>query len=721
MPLPPMAASAAFPPGKDGRPGIPGPGAVPADEAVAAYIETIDTFTQLALNGREEVRGAKFFVHDEDPAGGSVATQATVAKAHAAWVAGFGGTVVLPAGDSVWTSQITIPSFTTTGNAWDEQNPIRIVGLGANITRVRYTGSDPYAIAHATINGTSNRGQNFGVEISDFTLTGPQDFANPANGIGIDNTRFPAVHHMAIRGFPGGVGIHLYGHQKGGTFQARIHDNMFGTNIFRSSGSESLYHPDDLEQWSMRYCIRLDGPYASTGKVNDVDITRNRCVDFLIGAISIDGHGSWTGGTNTGGCANINSSKNVFFSEAGRKMEEGGTTPEVGTLSAVTSTTVMRLKAASTFTVDDAINGWLLYVQNATTHAWEVKTISDYTGSTKEVTLAGALGFTPTVGTKYRLINPTNGLQGTPTTTVLRLRANDCLDTVGPAVDLTGKTLAVRDPDGIWRRRYIQSWNAATRTATLATALPFTPVAGDNYRVGYADAAARAIFTDPTTLQHAFYWASSYSCRSTSDYFEETIPVAAHLLANSDFTVVNPEDTVNDTRYGMRVDGSVWHPRLSVSDRPRGSDAVPATIFTQGPLYGHPENYLEPYGAMGRTINNTGARVYVGDVVRLASSNIQASASSTSGSVTSVHVVVASDSREFFEAGAEMSFALNGMRPVRVSAGITAGDLLLPATSNKAIGQASSTATGEQAAEALGRALQNASSGALVLAMIRGW
>lgn len=276
----------------------------------------------------------------------TTAIQSAIADAHAAG----GGVVYLPAGTYRITATLKLPSFTAAGNAWDESNPMRIVGDGPDITFIHYTGSDPYAIAHPTIGGTTDRGQNAGVELGDFALTGPQDYANPAHGIGIDNTRRPYLHDIYFKGFPGGVGIHLYGHGTGGIFGARIEFCRFGTNQWASVGGQALYSLDVLRQNSMRYGIWLDGPFGGGGKVNDTLITENQMYDLLIGMVKISGHGTFDPATSVGSSANTMSRSNVYFTEAGRKLE-------MGTLSAVSDASTMRLRQTDVLYTSDGALG----------------------------------------------------------------------------------------------------------------------------------------------------------------------------------------------------------------------------------------------------------------------------------------------------------------------------------------------------------------------------
>lgn len=158
--------------------------------------------------------------------------------------------------------------------------------------------------------------------------------------------------------------------------------------------------------------------------------------------------------------------------------------------------------------------------------------------------------------------------------------------------------------------------------------------------------------------------------------------MVAHASANSNFTFVNPLDVVNDVSYAIRDDGTKWYPRLSVADRPRASDQIPASLIVTDQLWLHPEIASGEFGPMGRLGNNTGGRIYPGDVLRVLSNGQQAGASQSVGTMTAPHVVVAGTWRTFYEDGEDFPYALGGVWKVRVNAACTLGDLLVPTTGN---------------------------------------
>ena len=501
-------------------------------------------------------------------------------------------------GELVYQTGLVLPSFTEAGNAWDENNPFKLGGDGPNSTRLRWTGaSGAYAIAHSTIGGVSNRGQNYGLEIADFTLIGPQNFNNAGHGVGIDNTRRPILRNLRLAGFPGGVGIHLYGHQKGGIFGAQIIDCYFGNNEFLTSGGEVLYSLDEMAKWSMRYALWLDGAYNTTGKVNDIYFRNCTVYEPLIGCVKIEGHGTWNPETSVGSSANFVSSQNVYFMQSARKMEEG-------VLTAVTSTTVMDLRLTDIiFDGDDDLNGFYL---------------------------------------------------------------------------------AAKDSDGRWHRRYIADFVGATRQVTLEAALPFTPTTATEYRIGFADAAAKAAFPNPEALQHVFRWASRYSMMSLNDYCEEALFLVAHAGANNDVSIVGPEDVVNDNIFSMRDDGSWWSPRFYLGQRPRGSDQTPAQIITGPILVMNPEFDTEPSGVIMRhMINATSGTLENGDVVRLSATGaIDALDSTTYTSASGGHYqhgVVYSPQNRKTAVGGYCTVAVSGHNVrVKVSGVINNGDPIVP-------------------------------------------
>ena len=817
----------------------------PGDGHVLTWSDADNAYVPRSLTASTSAQAAEFYVNDyyNGTATDIEAWQAAVDAVEAAYTAGFikGGTV-RGHGEYDWgTTSLILPSFAATGVGWDEFNPIRIICSGMNNTLIRYSGTD-YAIKHATINTTTTRGQNFGVEIAHFTLTGPQDFLNPAHGIGIDNTRFAEIHHVAVRGFPGGVGVHLYGHNKGGMFHARVHDCRFGqaSNILTASlyGGYKLNAPEELEEWGMRYGVWLDGPYIGVGKVNDTLIRDNQFYDMLIGNVKIEGHGFWsrngetvetatlsgvtsattvhldlganpdfpdrhlvgctitmtsgaasgtartinsyvaatrtvelssdgfvgvlagdgytiTAPASKGSSANTLSMGNVYFMSGPRKLEEAtkpGTLSDAATLIGVPTTTVMRLfnHDDGDYGVDDDIVGYSLSIYNTGGAAWESQTVTDYVASDRTTTVGSAYSFTPVFGDKYRLLPP-GGLSAVTSTTVMRLRQGQ----VGGALegttylnadnDLVGYYLAVRDEDDRWHRRYITAFDGDTREVTVDPAFPFTPVVGNDYRVGYADAQAAVDFPDCDNLQHAFRWASAYSARSIGDYFEESRWLTAHENANSDFTFTAPEDVVNDTQYGAYDDGAKWYPRMVVADRPRGSDALPAQFMGTDFLFHHPEIDNYEAGPKGRLINATGIRIYPGDVVRMNSNGTTAGLSQGAGPSTSIHVVVASGWRNFYDDGVDFPYAMGGIFKVRTNAAVTAGNLLIPTSGQACFGAAQLLLTGFDATTeidtdaelvtvlqsigtavryngiAIGRAISTTTGAGLVRATIRGW
>ena len=553
-----------------------------------------------------------------------------------------GNTLYIPAGTYLFTSMLELPTFTTAGEAWDEENPIRIIGDGPNITILKFSGTAAYAIAHPSITTTTNRSQNAGVEIAQFTLIGPQNFAVATTGIGIDNTRRPYLHDLWIRGFPGGNGIELRGYQKGGTFGGRIVGCRFGQQKFQTSGGFVLYSLDDLEEYSMRYAVWLNGPFDTTGKVNDTLIDNNQMYDMLIGMIDISGTGTWDPLTSGGSSANTQSRNNVFFNEAARKIE-------VGVLSSVTSTSVMALRLTN-----------VLY--------------------------------------------NTNGV-------------------------FNGFYLAAQDTNGKWYRRYISTFVGATRTVTLASALPFLPTTSTNYRIGYADAAARAEFPNPIVLQHCFFWNSNFSAVSVNDYFEECTPaVVAGTIANNNFQIYGAVDVVNDDMFSMRQDGvGYWAPRVILGDRPRGSDQTPAQLITGSMALVNTEFLRDSTAIMRVMFNNTSGSLSNGDVVRQATAGgvefAVTSVDYTSGTGYFPHYVVYNPQRNTTNAVADQTYftvARSGsIVEVNSDAAVTIGDCLMSKIGGVATPIAQSTLTAEYAMRVIGVAIETTAGPGLVRVIIK--
>jgi hypothetical protein len=581
----------------------------------------------------------------------------------------------LPAGTLQCTGQLTLPSFTTTGNAWDEYNPFVMIGMGVNQTILKYTGATgSYAIAHATIGGTTNRSQNYGVELRDFTLIGPQDYSNAAHGIGIDNTRRPLIRNVRFQGFPGGVGIHLYGQTKGGIFGAQIKDCYFGNNQFQTSGGEVLYSLDTMAEWALRYALWLDGPYNTTGKVNDINFSTSTVYEMLIGGVLIEGHGVWDPLTSVGSSANFISSQNVFFFQSARKIEEG-------VLSSVTSTTIMALRLTNfLYDTNGDFDGFYLGTQN-NLGRWQRKYITNFGGAAREVTVAGAFDVAPYYQTATAQAGSTT------------------------SVTLAAGASAVNDFYNFGRVT-ILSGTGAGQTATITgytgsskVALAEFVVAPDNtsvyevstrYRIGYADAAAQAAFPNPDALQHCFRWASGYSMQSTGDYSEEALFLTANQYANTDVAIVAPEDVVNDNIFCMRDDGSYFAPRLFVGVKPRGSDQTPAQIISGPILVINAEFENEPSGVILRhMLNATSAAVKNGDVVRYSSTSaIECldSAIYTGSAGNYVHGVVYNSQARVSQIGEYCTVAVSGQNiKVNVTGTIEIGDPIVSSTSALAV------------------------------------
>jgi hypothetical protein len=245
-----------------------------------------------------------------------------------------------------------------TGKPWDEGNPFRIMADGPVQTCVLFTGNGTgpsgvgFAFAQPNIGGTTSRAQNAGVEIAGFTLIGPQSWTNQACGLGLDNVTAPSVHDMWFQGFVGygnasnpvgGCAIEIYGYTAGGSFGAHIFHNRFGIPQFNSimDGYGNDYIVYDINNVlrlnENRYALWLNGPYNSSGGVNDIKFTENRCEDYLIGCVRIQGNQDSFVPGSTAGTANFSSVSNQYFAYAGLQTEIGaisavGTSPNVVTL-----------------------------------------------------------------------------------------------------------------------------------------------------------------------------------------------------------------------------------------------------------------------------------------------------------------------------------------------------------------------------------------------------
>ncbi len=289
------------------------------------------------------------------------------------------------------TGSQTVSGFVAiTGNPWDQGNPFRINGDGPVQTCVKFTANGTgssgtaFAFAQPTIGGTTHRGQNAGVEIAGFTLIGPQSYGNQACGLGLDNITAPSVHDMWFEGFTGvasganpvgGCAIEIYGRQIGGSFGAHIFHNRFGipeftTQVDSNNISYILYDPNVLQQVENRYAVWLNSPYQTDGKVNDVNFSENRCEDYLIGCIRIQGNQDTFNGSTFGSSANISSTGNQYFDYASLQMETGAisampSAANVVTLRTISGSYISGLTgtalAGLTLAMEDNVGAWHSY------------------------------------------------------------------------------------------------------------------------------------------------------------------------------------------------------------------------------------------------------------------------------------------------------------------------------------------------------------------------
>jgi len=422
------------------------------------------------------------------------------------------------------TATVNLPSFTASGNPWDEGNPFHVQGDGPVGTCWHYTGTG-FALAHPTIGSTTKRGQNAGVEVSGISFVGPQSSSNNACALGIDNTTMPNIHDNWFSGWTGiggsgnqvgGCAIELSSYQTGGTYGARIYRNRFGLVKAQSlTGADgngyTVYSLADMTQNEVRYALWLNGPYDTNGKVNDVRFEGNRCEDFLVGCVRIQGNQDIWSGSNLFSTTNFSSSGNQFLDYDTLQMETG----QIAGANGVTGFTLRTVSGSYLYSGPQLV-GLGVCIQNNVGN-WPCAYIASATG--RAVTLAGnGLSSAPIYATgtaqggtssSITLQSGSSGVNNTYTNTVLTATAGTCAGKSATITGYTGATLVANVslgciPDG---------------TTQYAIA--------SNYVLTYADSTSQGEWPNPAAIGHAFYWSSQGKLHSVSDYFERATPLVA--------------------------------------------------------------------------------------------------------------------------------------------------------------------------------------------------
>jgi hypothetical protein len=267
-----------------------------------------------------------------------------------------GSSVTYPPGGTP-SGGVTIPPGVVTvvpltGVAWNENNPIRVIGDGPVQTCWKFSPPPPapgttnaglFALAQPTITmlPTTARDQNAGIEIANILFIGPQNFNDSSCAIGIDNTTAPYIHDNWFQGWVGdpggntsgtgnqtignsvgGCGIEIFANQKGGSLGANIDRNRFGFQKFQVLNGFTNYSLTDMAVTGMRHGVWLNGPYNYDGKDNDINMMANRFEAFMVGGVRVAGFGlsTWTA-PSAGSALDLTSEKNKYYSYISHSME----------------------------------------------------------------------------------------------------------------------------------------------------------------------------------------------------------------------------------------------------------------------------------------------------------------------------------------------------------------------------------------------------------------
>lgn len=276
--------------------------------------------------------------------------------------------------------------------------------------------------------------------------------------------------------------------------------------------------------------------------------------------------------------------------------------------------------------------------------------------------------------------------------------------------------LRLKNPTtGKWESRWIDSYAAGTRVVTVASAFTsFTPAIGNEYRISYSDATARADGWSADVGSHGVLWEPwDYVGRIVNSRFEKTRAVVATVEAGYDFVMDFAAETANDGLYGIRTDGTPWRPRVWTSNRPRGSTTAPAEMAAPSFVLSNPGDEDGARAVLMHCKNDTGGTVVNGAVVSIKSSN-QELVGPSNNSNDQQHAVVWNPGVSSWANGERLTIAIAGIVPIRVqtnSVAVAIGDLIVPASGNVAQAISPASITTQQLGRAVGKALHAASLG----------
>jgi hypothetical protein len=564
-----------------------------------------------------------------------------------------GGTLYLPASFNrttspqtpncyVTKSQVNLPPYSSssTGSAWDESNPFRVIGDGPVQICWQFspTGSDKFALAQETIGGATHRQQNAGLEIANISFIGPESISNTACAIGVDNTTAPYIHDNWFQGWVGdpgssgnnvgGCAIEIYGYQVGGSLGANIMRNRFGFQKFTNgTGPYPYYVLGDMYNSSVRYAIWLNGPYNTNGGVNDVNIAFNRFESYLIGGVRISGSGTWSPGS-FGSSQDVSSLENKYFTYVSHSMERNS-------LSGATSSSTMTLNTltGSYQYSGSGLTGLVVRVQQ-NNGVWSGAGYIQSPGGTgspaRTVTISPVLPFTPIYASGSAQSGTSSTITLAAGSSTVSGYYNNAILTIGVPGSMSTCSTNASGP--------ITNYNGTTLVATVSLGCAPTTdtyTIASFYELGYADVAARTEWpTYPFAIGHAIYWAQDYNFHSAFDYFENTVMLVASgsqnncvlatppaicqpTNAGSVVDFIAPENEVTRNHSTIYEDGSFFMPSNLKSATPNASGQVSTADVSAGLVLADPRLFANAAPLMYLCKNNTGHTLSVGDVVSI--------------------------------------------------------------------------------------------------------
>jgi len=545
------------------------------------------------------------------------------------------------------TAAIALPSAAGGGTTWEFNNPFSMEGPVDSKYRacIRTSGaiSAPAYFYNTGIGGTTGRTANAGFTARGLDFIGPQDWANGACAIGLDNQRTFDISDASFFGYVGltanavnphgGCSILVYSYQIGGSFGGLIQRTQHGVQHYSVlTGSNTVYSFDDLRVWGVRNGVIMKGPYQTSGKVSDIRLKDNRYECAFVSANVLIGSGTWT--SSAGSSQNTKVENSFYTAYCSHAMEKG-------TLSAVTSASVMTLRTtASTylysgtdFTSTPTGAPMILRVADANGRYWAAP-IQSASGRTVTLAPIQMLAGTLAAGSSTTATLPATGVQVNSwyNTATLTVTGGTCSGSAGPVTAYVGSTRVATvtlspacTPD-------------ATSVFTLAKPpLPFTPTTSSDYELGYADSLGAAAWPqNPLAYGHAVYYGQGANFVFTDEgsYYENAQMVLAKgsstgcMLAQpqtacdppnaqTSIEIINANPSVMRGWHAFYEDGSPFLPKgLNVMDEIAIGGVAAARVIKNG-IVGDPVYFGNINPLMFLAINATGHTLNVGDVVEI--------------------------------------------------------------------------------------------------------